>query len=470
MKKDRFKDYDDEVRDLVLDFEQTVLKGESQFFDADELEIIIDYYFEVNDEKPLEKAVEYAEYLYPENTQVRLRRAHLMISHQQFSQALEVLMRLREREPENTDIAYSLGVALGAVGESKKAIEYFEEAASDGWMLGRIYSNMAEEYYKLKEYDEALKCYCSALFSDSFDDYTIYNYYDVCNELGRFEEAADTLKKFVDQNPYSKEGWYCLGCARRDLTLYELAADAFEYAIAIDKTFVDAYVMLSQVQDLQGNLGEAVTTMLRALEFTDHKDRVYRTVGSLYAREMNLDTAIVYFKKALEENPADADAFAAMAVCYLQMDDLTNALSFAKIALNIESALHEEYREGGNPDVYCSAAMVYDASGNYEKASECFDKMIATEYSSEQQYQLYVQFLYNHKVYDILIPFANESLDVYPHDRFYSTYLAASFFYTNRYNKARQVLPDVIPAMLAELCPEIMTHPLLGPLVPEESM
>ena len=150
MKKDRFKDYDDEVRDLVLDFEQTVLKGESQFFDADELEIIIDYYFEVNDEKPLEKAVEYAEYLYPENTQVRLRRAHLMISHQQFSQALEVLMRLREREPENTDIAYSLGVALGAVGESKKAIEYFEEAASDGWMLGRIYSNMAEEYYKLK--------------------------------------------------------------------------------------------------------------------------------------------------------------------------------------------------------------------------------------------------------------------------------------------------------------------------------
>ena len=58
MKKDRFKDYDDEVRDLVLDFEQTVLNGESQFFDADELEIIIDYYFEVNDEKPLEKAVE----------------------------------------------------------------------------------------------------------------------------------------------------------------------------------------------------------------------------------------------------------------------------------------------------------------------------------------------------------------------------------------------------------------------------
>ena len=46
MKKDRFKNFDDEVRELVLDFENTVLRGESQFFDVDELEIIIDYYFE----------------------------------------------------------------------------------------------------------------------------------------------------------------------------------------------------------------------------------------------------------------------------------------------------------------------------------------------------------------------------------------------------------------------------------------
>jgi hypothetical protein len=29
MKKDRFKDFDDEVRELVLDFENTVLRGEN---------------------------------------------------------------------------------------------------------------------------------------------------------------------------------------------------------------------------------------------------------------------------------------------------------------------------------------------------------------------------------------------------------------------------------------------------------
>ena len=129
MKKDRFHDYDDELRNLVIEFESTVLQGKDQFFDVDELEMIIDYYFEVNDTKPLARAVEYAEYLYPNNTPIRLRRAHLMISNRQFAPALKRLLLLREKEPDNTDIAYSLGVAYSAMDKPEKSIECFQEAA-----------------------------------------------------------------------------------------------------------------------------------------------------------------------------------------------------------------------------------------------------------------------------------------------------------------------------------------------------
>ena len=468
MKKDRFKDYDDEVRELVLDFENTVLRGESQFFDVDEMEIIIDYYFEVNDTKPLERAVQYAEQLYPNSTSVRLRRAHLLIAREQYRKALAVLNRMREEEPENTDVAYSLGVANGAVGESKKAIAYFKEAATDGWMLGRIYANMAEEYYKLRDYDSALEYYRKAMESDSCDDFTIYNYYDVCYETGRIEEAVDYLKKNVGEHPYNKEAWYCLGCAYRDLTLYEKAVDAFEFAIAIDKAYVDAYVALSQTQDFMGCTSEAVTTMLRVLDYTDDRSRIYRTIGSVYAREGNFDTAVAYFRKAIDENPTDAEAYASIAVCLVETGDSTMAIS------NIEKALHvmelnlSDAFPDGNPDVLCSAGMVYDVIGDFEKASEYFEQMITTGYYTEPQCQMYTQFLFNHKVYDVMEQFAEESLEVYPHSPFYSTYLAAAYFYTNRYNRARKMLPDVSPRMLAELCPEIVKHPLLGPLIPSD--
>lgn len=483
MKKDRFNNFDDEVRNLVLDFENTVLRGESQFFDVDELEIIIDYYFEVNDTKPLERAVQYAEQLYPNNSSVRLRRAHLMISREQYRKALAILNKMREEEPENTDIAYSLGVANGAIGDSKKAIAYFKEAATDGWMLGRIYANMAEEYYKLRDYNNALDYYRRAMESDSCDDFTIYNYYDVCFECGRIEEAIDYLKNYVNEHPYNKEAWYCLGCAYRDLTLYEKSVDAFEFAIAIDKSYVDAYVALSQTQDFMGYTSEAVTTMLRVLDYSDDRSRVYRTIGSLYAREANFNTAVAYFRKAIEENPTDAEAYASMAVCYIEMGDATTAVS------NVEKAIHvmglqtgykgeiaydrsvtnpAEDFSAGNPEVLCSAGMVYDAIGDFEKASEYFEQMICTGYYTEPQCQLYTQFLFNHKVYEIMVQFAEESLEIYPHSPFYCTYLAAAYFYTNRYNRARKMLPDVSPAMLAEICPEIISHPLLGPLVPAD--
>ena len=469
MKKDRFDNFDEEVRELVLDFENTVLKGKSQFFDVDEMEIIIDYYFEVNDLKPLERAVEYAEELYPNSTSIRLRRAHLMMSHEQYAQALKMLTRMREDEPENTDVAYSLGVANGAVGESQKAIDYFKEAATDGWMLGRIYANMAEEYYKLKDYDAAINCYRKAMESDSCDDVTIYNYYDVCHEAGRCEQVADYLSGYVKKNPYNKEAWYCLGCACRDLTLYEKAVDAFEFAIAIDKGYVDAYVALSQTQDLMGNTREAVSTMLRALDYSDDRAKVYRTIGSLYAREANYDAAMAYFKKAIDENPADAEAFASLSLCYMETGDMSSAKAKVDRALALDEAARSKEMPDGNADVFCAAAMVYDALGDFYKASEFFEQMIVTGFYTEPQCQLYTQFLFNHQVYDIMVEFAEESLEVCPHSSFYCTYLAAAYFYTNRYNRARRMLPDVSPALLAEICPELIAHPLLGPLVPSKT-
>ena len=73
---DRFTDFNDETRDLVLEFERTILKGGHQFFDVDELEIILDYYIGVSDTETLAAALDYAEELYPDSLEIKLRRSH----------------------------------------------------------------------------------------------------------------------------------------------------------------------------------------------------------------------------------------------------------------------------------------------------------------------------------------------------------------------------------------------------------
>lgn len=457
MNYDRNNDFDEEERQLVIDFENTVLQGGSQFFDVDELEIIIDYYLEVNDIERLKRAVEFAEDLYPDSTSVQLRRAHLLIAEEQFEPALHIIKQLRRREPQNTDVAYSLGVAYGAVGESRKAIELFHEAAEDGWLLGRIYSNIAEEYYHLKEYDEAIRYYLLALDTDTYDNSTLYNYLDTCMQAQRLEDAVTHLQSFVGEHPYCCEAWHCLGTAWRELGLFEKAVDAYEYALAIDKTYFGVYVDLSVALEEMNRPGEAVSTLLRARDYVEDRSALYRGIAFIYVRADNNDMAVLYFRKAIEENPSDAESYAALALGYAVMDDLGTALPLVKKAMRIAPE---------SPEVLCSAAIVYDMQGNYDAASDCFDRMLATGDCTEQQYERYISFLFQHGSFDTVIDFATESLDLYPHNSLYSTYLVAACFFTNRYNRASRAMPDVDPWLLRELCPPIILHPRLGPLIP----
>lgn len=457
MDKDRFKDFDEEERQLVLDFENTVLRGGQRFFDVDELEVIMDYYFEVNDIAPLERAVEYAEQLYPDSTIVKLRRAHLFIAKEQYDDAMRIIKTLRRQEPGNTDVAYSMGVAYGAMGEHEKAIELFMEAANDGWLLGRVYANIAEEYYHLNDFDKAIRYYQLALDTDSYDSATLFNYVDTAIQSNNMEDAVTYLKSFVGEHPYSSEAWQGLGTLYREMGLLEKAIDAYEYSIAIDKTNFTAYTDLSETLDYMGKTADAVTALLRARDYVSNRSALYRMVATIYMRVENIDMALVYYRKAVEENPGDPTAVAALALAYAVADDLSTALPLVRKALRLspESA-----------DVLFSAAVIYDSLGNFDAASDYFERTMMANDCSEMMCQRYTQFLYKHKVYDILIQFAEESLELYPQHPFYCTYLAAAYFYTNRYNRASHVLPYVNPEALAELCPEIVQHPRLGPLVP----
>ena len=457
MDKDRFKDFDEEERQLVLDFERTVLRGGMQFFDVDELEVIIDYYLEVGDMEPLERAVEYAEQLYPDSTTVRLRRAHLLIAKEQYEPARRIVDALRRREPKNTDEAYSLGVVNGAMGEHEAAVKYYLEAAEDGWQLGRIYANIAEEYYMLHELDEAIRYYKLALDTDSYDNATLYNYVDTAIQMHCLDDTAAYLQSFVGEHPYSSVGWHCLGNVYREQGQLEKAVDAYEYALAIDKNDVAVYYDLAATQEYAGNPGEAVTTLLRARDIGGNRNEVYRQVASVYARADNGEMAIMYLRKALEENPDDAVTLSSLALAYAFVDEKSLAMPLLKKSLRLAPE---------NAEVLNAAAIIYENLGNYEAAGDYYDRMIAADGCTESMCQRYVMFLYKQKLYDLLIDFGLESLELYPEHPFYSTFLAAAYFYTNRYNRASGMLPFVDPVLLAEICPEIIKHPRLGPLVP----
>ena len=459
MKKDRFKNFNDDERELVLDFENTVLQGRDQFFDVDEMEVIIDYYLEVNDLKPLEQAVLYAERLYPDSTEVRLRRAHFMVTQQQYDSALGIMKDLQHREPDNTDVAYSLGVVYGAMGESDNAIECFRHAAEDGWELGRIFSNMAEEYYNKQDFDEAIRYYQLSLDTDSYDQSTMYNYADTAIQAGRASDAAAYFRSFVGEHPYDAEGWHSLGIVLASMGALNEAEDAYEYALAADKTLTSVYYDLAMTQVSLGKLGEAVSSLLQKAALSESPVEAYLQIATLYLQNNNPAAAMPYLRKCEQKDPDNGDVFSALAMCHLASNDVTQAFAMSKKALRLKP---------DSATTLFAAAQVHDALGHTDAAAEYYERLAERDDTTEGMFQYYISFLFRNRHYQEVTELAKESLDLYPGDSFYYTYLAASYFMTNRYKRLSGVIEFVDPNLIRHLCPTIERNPLLSYLIPPQ--
>ena len=366
MNPDRFKDFDADVRHLVLAFE-TGGKGASHFFDADQVEVIADYYLEVGDVEGMEAAVRLGEQLYPANTAIRLRRAHLFGIQGRRSQALRLLKELERSEPDNTDICYSLATLLSAMGRGRESIAYYLKAAADGYDLGMIYGNIGDEYSKLHNTAQAVRYYRKAVAHNPDEERSLYHLSAIWDSQGRHTQSEQYFSHHVEEHPYSKVGWFCLGDVYLfSLSLYEKAVDAYEYALAIDKTYHIAYLHLSYAYSRLGDLSKAVRALRDSLDYTDDRPFVLYSIGCLYQDAGNYHTASIYFHDAVKEDPSRDTIWCSLGQCSEQMGYLDEAAAYYNRAISLEP----EY--DGNwlclADLYISRQRYADAATLLEDA------------------------------------------------------------------------------------------------------
>ena len=337
MNTDRFKDFEPEVRRLVLAFEEGA-GGGFRFFDVEELEVIADYYMEVRDLEGLEKAVVLGERLYPHSGAIRLRRAHLLGVEGRYGQALRLLRQLEQEEPDNTDVSYSLATLYSMTGNPKASIDYYRRAAADGYGLGAIYGNMGDEYVRLGDTVQAVRHYRKAVASDADEQRSLYALWGIWESQGRYVKAVRFFARHVEDHPYCKVAWYCLGCAylRGGRVDAAKAADALEYAVAIDNRFEEAYTELAEAYMELGDLHHAVQAFRDMLDFTADRHHVLRDIGNLYMVVGNYHTAYAYFRDAIKENPDNGFAWNDLGRCCEKLGYSEEAAGHYNRAITLE--------------------------------------------------------------------------------------------------------------------------------------
>ena len=335
MNNDRFKNFDADVRRLVLDFEKRAGSA-SCFFDSDQLQVIADYYLEMGDVEGLEEVVGLGEHLYPDNSDIRLRKAQLYGAQGNFSQAMRLLKVLEREDPDDTDVSYSLGALYSAMGKPSESIQYFLKAAADGYELGTIYGNVADEYEKMKNTSSAVHYYRKALEHNPDEKRSLYSLASIWDMQGRDMQAEKYFRRHVEEHPYCKEAWFCLGDAYMALGLYEKAIDAFEYALAIDKTYYVAYLHLFSAYSSMNKFEKAVRTLHDALDYTDDRPFILYSIGSTYLDTSNYHTASVYFREAVKEDPSMSQAWCALGECSEHLGYLQEAVDNYRRAIDLD--------------------------------------------------------------------------------------------------------------------------------------
>lgn len=385
MNLDRFKNFEPDVRDLVLSFEKK--QSAPRFFDVDQLEVIADYYLEVSDFEGLESAVRYGEQLFPDSSAIQLRRAHLCSVTGQYAQARTLLQRLEQSEPRNTDVSYALGALHSMTNNPRRAIQYYLKAATDGYELDMVYGNIADEYYKLGDTDKAIAYYRKSAETNPDEERSLYNLASTWNECGRNDEAVEYFQQLVAEHPYSKSAWYSLGCLYYWMSLYEKSADAFEYALVVDKTLLNAYLGLSDAYLGMFDYGRAVQALRDALPYADDRADVIYSIGTIFMKQGNYHAAIAYLHDAIKEDPSYGLAWADLGRSCQALGLSEEAAGYYRRAIELDPDSDEPWI--ALADLYLASERVDEAVVLLENGRT--DAVVRFEFDARLSYAFFLQ-------------------------------------------------------------------------------
>ena len=118
----------EDVSNDVKRYEKMLRNKTTEYFDAETLEGIIDYYIQTNKLKKAFAAVTYALNLYQSHSEFLLQKAEVYILGERYESALEELETVENFEPFNTDLHLLKGETLINLRQFNEAAICFEKA------------------------------------------------------------------------------------------------------------------------------------------------------------------------------------------------------------------------------------------------------------------------------------------------------------------------------------------------------
>ena len=397
---DNFLDDDMEVNELVDRFEKMVKQQQSCYFDADELNVIVEHYLHHNNIKKANLAADIAITYHPNNPLIQIIRAKQLLANSNAKEALKTLKNATF-DHEDADYQITLGACYSDLGENEKAIKAYMKAvkAFDYKDCEDLYNSIAIEYENMGDIEKALKYFILALRRDTELDEQYFEIRNCYSMLGKMDDAIEFFRSEIDRDPYSVSAWMALGNCYVRIGNLNSAIDQFEYAVAIDPHYKKGYIdiatayneldrftdtieivnealrynaesalllcLFGEAKAKLGDTEEAFKIYKKAMKMDDNLPEAYAGIGFLLSDENNPWSAIKFLKHAHTLSPYNTDYIYVLVEEYNKIEEHDIALRYVNEILDLNP-----YDE----NVYIAMMECYVLKDNPEKAMESLER------------------------------------------------------------------------------------------------
>jgi len=318
-------------------FESMLKTNSIYFFDSVEFEEIIHYYIDSGKNALSKKAIHLALKQHPYSVDLKLLQAEVLIFDEELKKAATLLKEIQVIEPSNAEIYVQQASISSKNNNHKKAIYFLEIALEYTDDAVDILSIIGMEYLFLDNFDKALLHFSKCL-DVAIEDYSsLYNVIYCFDMQNKHKEAIKYLNTYINKNPYSEIAWHQLGKQYAILKRNKEALIAFDYAVVIDEYFVGGYLEKAKILEQQKKYKEAIENYKITIELEDPTSFALLRIGKCYHKLNKIALAILFYKKALHEDPLLDKGWFAITNLYFKEEKYEKALYYINRAIEIDA-------------------------------------------------------------------------------------------------------------------------------------
>jgi tetratricopeptide (TPR) repeat protein len=183
---------DQEFEKILKRFEDMIQTGDHAFFDADEIEEVIEYYFQWLNYDMVKKAIDFGVKQYPYSAILKIKQAQYLSSQHFTQEALGLLNQIEQTESNNFDLFMTRGYIYSQMGLGEQAIENFKNALPLAEYKDEVYLALGVEFLNEDKADDALYYLKKALKINPRNEVAL-NELSLCYDLTAKSEEASSF-------------------------------------------------------------------------------------------------------------------------------------------------------------------------------------------------------------------------------------------------------------------------------------